>query len=1193
MSRPHRTSAPLDTMQWRSIAGVRSRYQRSVHLERDAETRTALEGYVITPLVRTLSERLASGVARQGKNRSWSIIGPYGTGKSAFAVFASSLLGPATDPATLDARRLLARTDAELASRLFGSRGLLSTHRGLWPVLATGERKPAEVVLLEALQRSAERFWSGRGLKPHVLKALATAVERARSGKRVSAREVVSLFEDVTAKVCQSAQRGQGLLVVLDEAGKLLEHAARSPEHGDMQLLQELAESANRSPDDHPLMFLVLLHQSIEHYAGRLGTTQKNEWAKVRGRFEDAIFQDAPDQLLRLIGAALERGPVPSQLQLPLRAVIEKVADAASLPGLGNTSALVDLLSSTAPLHPVTALLLGPLFRSRIAQNERSLFAFLASMEPYGFQEFLRTPISTNGAPSLYRADRLYDYVIHNLGEQIYAYRGQHWAQTETALRRLPQDAEALEAQLLKVIGLFGAIGDGIGLCASTKVLSLALGDASEDAHAVVRAALERLVAGQLIIYRKYKDSFQLWEGSDLDLEALVAGARGELDPDSSILPRLARAVPPRPLVARRHLFSTGTLRYFAVHYVDDGVLDSGLREQRSDADGHIWLMIPRSENSAGEARKRLERGGATVAVDAQGKPIIVAVPEHAERIRSLALELAALESVQASTPALHGDAVARRELSGRLLDAESLLRHELNRLLIGAGGCAWYHRGERHAVPDARSLATFLSDVCDNAYAKAPFVHNELLNRRALSSSAAAARRSLMQAMLEHGSSERLGIEGAPPELSMYRSLLEEHGLHRGEAGAWSFGPPSRKRRGSLRSAYEAILQALTQAEDRQVSVDSIYQRLRLPPYGMKDGPLPIVLLCVLLALDSEVALYEDSAFVPSLNIAVIERLLRCPDKFQLQRYRLGGPRDAFLARLVPGTGPTPRHEQLLPIVRQLIRLVRGLPEYSRNTRALSQAAQGVRDALLRAREPGPLVFEDLPRACGFSPVPAGGDPKPAEIDVIWLAIRSALRELQSAYPALLSLIEQNLAHAFALPIESGALRDELQSRANPLLAHAADTQLKGFLLRAADTSPARDPWLVSLGTHLAGKPPEAWNDHDVDQMRTQLWATARRFARLEAVAFDGSASHREGVRVLRLAITEPGAPEHERVLSLRIADQEALETFCSRLREAVLASASELPRDSAVAGLALVARDLIEGMNGDPRSAGGKTLA
>ena len=69
-------------------------------------------------------------------------------------------------------------------------------------------------------------------------------------------------------------------------------------------------------------------------------------------------------------------------------------------------------LAGCYPLHPLTALVLGPLFR-QLAQNERPLFAFLASIEPFGFQEFLQRQTVADGA---YRLDCLYDYVLASLG---------------------------------------------------------------------------------------------------------------------------------------------------------------------------------------------------------------------------------------------------------------------------------------------------------------------------------------------------------------------------------------------------------------------------------------------------------------------------------------------------------------------------------------------------------------------------------------------------------------------------------------------------------------------------------------------------------------------------------------------------------------------------------------------------------
>ena len=47
------------------------------------------------------------------------------------------------------------------------------------------------------------------------------------------------------------------------------------------------------------------------------------------------------------------------------------------------------MLEACWPLHPVVACLLGPISRRRFGQNQRSIFGFLNSSEPHGFQDFL------------------------------------------------------------------------------------------------------------------------------------------------------------------------------------------------------------------------------------------------------------------------------------------------------------------------------------------------------------------------------------------------------------------------------------------------------------------------------------------------------------------------------------------------------------------------------------------------------------------------------------------------------------------------------------------------------------------------------------------------------------------------------------------------------------------------------------
>jgi hypothetical protein len=1181
------------SVQWRDVVHVRSRYQRSVHLERDAGERASLDGYILTPLVRTLTGRIIDGFNATSAARAWSITGPYGTGKSAFAVFLSDVMNPPElDAAAQAARSLVAGTDAALSSAIVGPHGLFKTKpEGLCAVLATGERRPLDQVLLRALQVFAQKFWARPGSKPTVLGDITRLAAAAAKGRSVPAREVVELFEQTAQAVAKSKFAGKGLLVVLDEAGKLLEEAAQHPDRGDVQLLQELAESANRS-GENPIVFVVLLHQAFEQYAGRLSLTERGEWAKVQGRFEDLAFQEASHELLRLVGAALN-SDVPRYLKSPLTALATKCAELVTRGGAQDPKKREALLYAAMPLHPVTSLLLGPLFRSRLAQNERSLFAFLASMEPFGFQEFLGKRIASAAGTSLFLPDALYDYVVTSLGSRLTGHLGKQWAQIETALRRLPEGAGELETRLLKTIGLLGLFGDAAGIVASDATLEAVYFDGTSSSRVALADALERLRKASLIIFRKFRNAYQMWEGSDLDVDTLVRDALGQVSASASLVERLARVAPPRPIVARRHLFETGSFRYFELRYVDVAAFDDSFPEIESNADGALLLVIEPESTTRSKFLHQLRQ---PLTWSTCGpRPVLIGVPRHVGRLLELGGELAALEWVQTHTPELHDDLVAQREVTARLAEAERQLRIEVSRLLDGKVACDWVvHDGPR-ALASARELARLVSDLCDGAYAKAPIVLNELLNRRQLSSAAAAARRSLLEAMVTHPGEARLGIEGTPPEMSMYRSLLEHHGLHKERDGVVGFGPPEKKR-GSLRPVWTEIEKALNDAQEARLRVPVLFERLRKPPFGVKDGLLPVLLMATVLAWKDEIALYEDGAFIATLSAAIMERLLRAPEKFEIQRLTIAGPRAALFSRLMQTLtkGAKESSAGVVPIVRQFVKVVRELTDFARITKTISPKAQAVREALLRARDPGPLLFNDLPLACGRPAFDASSAPSESDVELFVEELTVVIREINLAYQTLLDSIEDAIRTGLNLPGDPLRLRRELADRAERLLPVAIDAHLKAFLIRAGDEDLARDEWIVSVGTLLGGKPPESWHDRDIDQMRLTLGLVCRRFASLESMLIGpGTTPTPNDPPLLRVTVTQPGQLEQERVVPLRYADEALVASICTQIRAVADSAAASLPREAIVAALGLVARDIIAEINGQGHTPGREVSA
>ena len=1138
-----------------SLVAVERRFRRSVNLDRDAGCTEALDGYVVTPAVHRALSQITNGLDDQGGDRAWSLVGPYGSGKSAFAVFLADLLSGSGSPGGDAARCLLDRSTAVGTPR-----------QALFPALLTAERGPLDTLLLNSLRSTVEGIWATqRGAKPRVLATLKRMLNgSAPAPSRCATSDVVGCFEEAVQTI--GNKTGAGLLLIVDEAGKALEYAAQHPTRGDVYLLQALAEAAARS-NGFPFVVLTVLHQSFDRYAHQLGPSDRNEWAKVQGRFGELAFREGGDQIIRLTAAAIRRIGEPRKAADWTRVVSATAAWIAEGTGW-DESQLARYLDGCWPLHPVTTALLGPLFRGRLAQNERSLFAFLCAGEPLSFRDFLRT----NGPDSLYTVDRLYDYATGMFGDRVLGRDGRQWAEIDTVIRRLPPEADAVDDQVLKTVGLLGMLGDQVGLRASAEIVAACVGEGR-----AAERALERLKQQSVLVFRQFRDAFQTWEGSDLDLDDLVVRAEGQLANDFSVAQVLQRQVPRTPLVARRHLFETGTLRFFDVRFADASRLIVNEEVNLSGAgDGVVILALPRTEREANDLRQHQGIAGLATEQVGAGKPVVLVVPEASARLTQITRELAASQLVRTTTPELQSDPAARTELSGRIDELQRQIAAEIERV-FDPRRSSWFTSGERRMVASRRDASSALSSLCDAHYAKAPRIRNELLNRRALSTSAARARRNLIEAMILRRDVAQLGFEGNPPEVSMYRSLLQAHGLHRQRAGRWEFGAP----RQALQPLWKAIDSFLGDTEAGRRPLAELYNRLQRPPFGIKDGPLPVIVVAALLARDEDVAVYERGSFMPAWTPSHAERLLRSPDAFEIRRCRIDGLRQTVFTRLAKTLRlSTASKPGLLEVVRGLVRFVANLTPYARRTLRVSQRARDIREALVRAREPAQLLFDELPAACGCSPVGLNQAEAPQLVNEFIGTLETGLHEIQNTYPALLERASAVLAGQLSLPKARADLAAELRSRARCLEEVAVGPMLKSFVLRASDEALATDDLLISLLTQLASKPPHEWADADEDHFRVQAAHVARAFHSAESlvVANDGADG---GQGLLRLAVARRGHPERDRVLPLRSADEASIAALRDRILATVRALDSKTAacdRDRALAALALAAESLLD---------------
>ena len=1110
---------------------VTGRFQRSVHLERDFYTENALDGYVLTGTAQETLLRVVSALENGATSKAWSLTGPYGSGKSAFALFAAKLLGHADSPTTQQALELLEQGNASLYRRFISANGTGQFPTDFCPVLISGERAPITTSLLRGLEHGVASF-NGTLPSNSVLQQIKNLLKTAGNGSPPQASDITAVFEAATQQICSDG--GSGLLVVIDELGKFLEYAAQHPDHGDVFVLQDLAEFAARSGET-PLLLLTILHQAFEQYAQRAAKSQREEWAKVRGRFEDVAFMEPTEQVLRLIGEALT-----THSEIARKPNFASAVNLELKPRQLDKHEFTQLLERCLPLHPTVALLIGPLFR-RFAQNERSLFAFLGSNEPHGLQDFLFNQSYDGRSLPLFSLAHLYDYINTALGNRLYASRdSKKWAEIASAIQRLPEPSP-MTVRLIKTIGLLGAVGEVIpNLKASKQVLRYALNDDIAEFAEEFTEALETLERRSIVIYRRYNDAYALWEGSDIDVEEKLREASTHIDPNLRVATDLSRLLPQRPLVAKRHLFQTCTMRCFDVRFSDLEGFEADLRAPLDDADGLVLFALPENEL---EVTQLVEK--ASELADRQA--VLIAIPRAIGFLRDAVLELACLRWVEEKTPGLDGDETARREILARLAVAEHDVASRLDAIFEET--CIWYHKGQPVQIDSQRARNVYLSTICDEVYDETPILQNELINRRKISGSVATARRKLIQAMLENGAEEQLGITGYPPEMSIYLSLLRDTGIHRSVKGVWGFHPPAPADKNRMGPTWKAIETFLGECEMTRQPITKLYERLAAPPLGVRSGPLPILLCAAMLHYRTEIALYENGSFVADISMPVFERLIKAPEKFELKRFRLSGVRADVLSQFVevlkqPAATDTP---DLLTIVAPLMRFIAELPKYTLLTQTLSEEAKNLRKTVLDAREPDALIFEQLPKAMGCPPFRADAAPEASTVkasphlvgkspDAFFKRLQDALAELGEVYDILLNSIEQLLVSAFALKQVNEALRRELASRAESLLAVTVETRLKGFLIRACDLGLDFTGWLEAIATFLADKPPSSWNDTDTAQFEVNLSELARKFHHFEAVSYENRphAEQSPAGESIRIGITRLNQREQERVVTL-----------------------------------------------------------
>ncbi len=1049
------------------IYKVNNRFQRSIQVVQDWKSGIGLDGYLLSSTARQITMQIIRGFQTPRFSTAWTITGPYGTGKSAFALFLTDIFANKNSIHN-DAQTIKEQSDNPIPLLL--------------PILVQGQRSNINIELLSILSSTFSELDPGFSRKV-----------KEKIPRNIENKIVLELYQQAIT-VAQDLGY-DGILVIIDEFGKFLEYAAANPNDVDLLLLQDLAEVATRTTE--PFGLITILHSAFSDYLSDVETEKKAEWQKVQGRFSDISFIEPAEQFLKLISKAIIFENTESYLDITKEKVRAMVSSNA-YDEVRNRIHMAELAEGCLPLHPSTALLLWPIFRSSLSQNERSLFSFLNDFSPNGFQDFLA---NTKIGEKLYSLADLYDYITFTVGDAVLlSLHARRWAEISNAINRIQNNTPPLYSEIIKTIGLISIFGNQIGLSASKEFFFSLYENPKE-----VIEAINYLEEKSIIIYRKFQGAYAIWEGSDVDLDAAFAQAQMRSQ-KGSLAKRLQKLVNPRPIVARAHYIKKGTMRFFNVSILDGDFneIKLALGSKTGLSDGDIFFVL--SENNA-ERQSLIDH---TLEITKSSKPgtklKIFAFPKPFKGLESALKLLENWHWVKENTPVLAGDRTARQEVHAQIRNATRKLfdiageAFGLHGYLLNPRSSIWIQDGEIWEHETSIDFQRWLSNICEDVFCKSPALYNELLNRENISSSASAIRRNLVQRMLEHDGEIDLGFNGTPPEYSMYRSLLVAGGFY-GESSSGRYGftdlPVD-----EWQPIWLTMNEFLQSTVSTRRPLKDLYEILKSPPFGLREGPIPVLICDLLLANKNKIALYEEGRFIPDIRIEILELLIKVPELFEIQLYKLEGETKAafeaigvVLEKLNLKTGTLEGRENLLDVIKPLVVFVAKLPDYTKKKKSFSvEHVVDVRDALLRAQDPYELLFKTIPSILHVELNSSEG------IRIYSSTLNDILFSLRQAYPDLLDRIEVNFREAFDYEegIPSIELRDDLVKRATPLSGYSTDPTLKLFI-REAQRLNHRD-WREVLSRSInQGLPTDKWLDRSVADFQLRLVEFAREFKRLE----------------------------------------------------------------------------------------------
>ena len=691
--------------------------------------------------------------------------------------------------------------------------------------------------------------------------------------------DVVDLYESTARAI--KAKGYNGLYIVYDEFSKYLESNIKTASVSDTKMLQDFAERCNRSGDTQ-LHIMLISHKEIANYIDKLPKEKVDGWRGISERFEHIHLNNNFTQTYEVIASAIEK-PNHQQWEGFIKhytkafsSLKETYKNHAIFSDLDETS-IGKIIEDCYPLHPISTYIL-PRLSERIAQNERTLFTFLAADTAATLPSFLKK--YDDERFDVITPDLIYDYFEPLFRKEIaYGVLHENYILTSRILEKLQENS--LESKIVKTISLIYILEqyEKLKPIVTELVNVFSISYTADE----VQAAINDLVHREFVVYLRKSNSYlKLKESSGVDI---LQAIKDEVEKESkriTLKEILNKNNADKYLYPSRYNDEKEMTRFFAFEFIsEDEIADSvqwSLKHEDIVADGIVYGIMPKSNESIETLRKTIIEASKNV------KDILFIIPNQIDENQELDLRefnaVSVLKNAAADDPILKDEyEVVYDDLKEVVMEFVSSYTHPEYRLAY------YFFNGVELDFNRKSQLAEQLSKMCDVLYPSTPVINNEVINKNEITGQAFNSRNKIISALLRNELEHNLGLLANGQDVSIMRSTLVRTGVlyDKGEESVEICLQTADDLLNNMLSVIENFIRESILSRKNQ-SFEELYIALQGKKHGigLRKGLIPIFIAAVFHNYKKQIVIKRDGLEVP-LSLDAILQIDENPGHFTL----------------------------------------------------------------------------------------------------------------------------------------------------------------------------------------------------------------------------------------------------------------------------------------------------------------------